>query len=160
MRRSLAKFSAAVLAVLMLPGWLWQKDTQPRHDANAFIVQTLSKQTGKVWERLGQFVFFDYAFDSTGCEFIVTRHAEFGEDFKQIIPMSRAQVTGLTDSELVFECARDGRCITHQIRNLVTLDDRQMAATRVVAMDPADLMPVANAFQELHRLCADPYGKS
>lgn len=159
MHRSLLKLLAAVAAVALLPGWLWQQDTLPRHEANTFIVQTMSKQDGKVWDRLGQFVFFSYDFDRTGCTFTATRRAEFGEDFQQIIPMNRAVPVGTTDSELVFDCMGGGQCITHQIRNLVQLDDNTVGRSRVVVMDPTDLLPLANAFTELHRLCSDPYGK-
>ena len=157
--RPFLKLAAAVLAVLLLPGWLFQQDTLARHDANVFIVQTLSKQSGKVWDRLGQFVFFSYDFDSEGCTFTATRHAEFAEDYQQIIPLSRAKPVGLTDSEIVFDCEGGGQCVTHQVRNLVSLDDVKAARTRLLAMDPTDLEPVANAFTELHRLCSDPYGR-
>lgn len=158
MRESLLRW---MLPVLLCPGllWAWGDDSTPaRKAARTFILETLRKQEGDTWERIGQFLQWDYRFDKAGCELTVTRDAEVGDHLQQIVPVADATPTGTQGSEIVFACRADKPCIRYRIANHEVLDEQQVSRTRLLVMDPDDLNPLMNAFAELNRLCRDPYG--
>ncbi len=131
--------------------------TDARRDAQAFILETLRKQEGEAWERVGQYLIWTYGFDRSGCLLTVEREAELGDLFQQRIPMADATVVGTQNSEIVFDC-REGRgCVDYNIKNREQIDEQRVARTRLLVMDDRDLTPLMNAFAELHQLCRDPY---
>ena len=131
--------------------------TVARHDAQTFILETLRKQEGETWERLGQFMLWSYGFDRSGCLLTVQREAELGDLFQQRIPLAATDGMSMQGSEIVFAC-RDGvACIDYSVKNRNQTDEQRVARTRLLVMDAHDINPLLNAFAELHQLCRDPY---
>lgn len=148
-----------LLLLLSLPLLLaWGGGSTPaRNEARVFILETLRKQEGSTWERLGQYLFLSYDFDRSGCELRIRRAAEFGDDFQQFIPMAEAQPVGATATELAFQCRLNRPCIREQVSNPRESEDDGVPRTRILVMDPDYVRPLQNAFAELHQLCRDPY---
>lgn len=131
--------------------------TAARRDAQTFILETLRKQEGESWERVGQFMLWTYDFDRSGCLLTVQREAELGDLFQQRIPLATAEAVGVQNSEIVFACREDAACIDYNIKNRNQADEQQVARTRLLVMDAQDIDPLMNAFTELQQLCHDPY---
>lgn len=147
-----------LIALLLLPLLCaWGGGSSARHDAQQFILETLRKQEGEGWDRVGQYMIWTYDFDRTGCLLTVEREAELGDLFQQRIPLARATVVGSQNSELVFDCREAANCINYNIKSTRVTDEQRVARTRLLVMDTQDLTPLMNAFAELHQLCRDPY---
>lgn len=150
----------ALLVLCTLPlllAWGGSASTPERRDVRTFILETLRKQDGATWERVGQYLLWSYDFDRSGCELRVSRSAEFGDRFQQFIPLAEAQPTGSTASELAFQCRYNRPCIRYQVANTRDSEVSGQARSRLLVMDPDDVRPLQNAFAELHQLCRDPY---
>ena len=143
--------------VPLLVGWFGSASTQDRRDVRTFVLETLRKQEGATWERVGQFLLWSYHFDRSGCELQVNRSAEFGDEFQQFIPLAEAQPVGGNATELAFQCRYNRPCIRYHIANTRESDVSGQPRSSLLVMDPDDVRPLQNAFAELHQLCRDPY---
>ncbi len=153
-------FVVALLLALALPAMsacAGPRTTEARRDVQAFILETLRKQEGEAWQRVGQYLLWSYRFDTAGCELEVGRESDLGDLFTQRIPMASATVVATQNSELVFDCRQATPCVDYRIKNPQNIDEQRVARTRLLVMDDADLTPLMNAFAELHQLCRDPY---
>ena len=149
--------SLLFLMLLAMLGSAAAEANAARRDAGRFILETLGKQQGDTWERVGRFMFWTYSFDRSGCLLSVQREADFGDLFQQRIPLANATVVGAQNSEIVFDC-RDGEaCIDYNSKSRRGADERSVARARLLVMDTRDINPLMNAFAELHQLCRDPY---
>ncbi|MDP3858270.1 MAG: hypothetical protein Q8Q73_10985 [Stagnimonas sp.] len=149
-----------VLLISLLPlllAWGGDASTQDRRELRVFILETLRKQEGPTWDRVGQYLLWSYAFDRSGCELRVSRSAEFSDQFEQFIPLAEAQPVGGTATELAFQCRYNRPCVRYQVANPRDSDVSGRARTSLLVMDPDDVRPLQNAFAELHQLCRDPY---
>lgn len=152
------RHTKALLMLLALPLLCgWGGGTAARRDVQTFILETLRKQEGETWERLGQFMLWTYDFDRSGCLLTVQREAELGDLFQQRIPLAVVTATRMQNSEIFFACREGAACIDYNIKNRSQADETRVARTRVLVMDPQDLTPLLNAFAELQQLCRDPY---
>lgn len=131
--------------------------TRDRRDARVFILETLRKQEGATWDRVGRDLLWSYDFDRSGCELRVSRSAEFSDEFQQFIPLAEAQPVGASSTELAFQCRYNKPCIRYHIANPRESDINGQPRTTLLVMDPDDVRPLQNAFAELHQLCRDPY---
>lgn len=147
------------LLLLLVPTLCaWSGGSTPaRRDAGRFILETLRKQEGAGWERVGQYMVWTYGFDQARCLLTIEREAELGDLFQQRIPLAAATPVGSQNSELVFDCRDGAACIDYNIKSRIGTDEQRVARTRVLVMDAEDLTPLMNAFAELHQLCRDPY---
>lgn len=143
--------------VPFLVGWFGGASTQERRDVRTFVLETLRKQEGATWDRVGQFLLWSYSFDRSGCELRVSRTGEFSDEFQQFIPMAEAQPVGGNATELAFQCRYNKPCIRYHIANTRESDVNGQPRTTILVMDPDDVRPLQNAFAELHQLCRDPY---
>jgi len=151
----------SLVLVLLLPllcAWGGHGGTSARRDAETFILETLRKQEGDGWDRVGQYMIWNYDFDRARCLLTVERDADLGNLFQQRIPLATASAVGTQGSEIVFDCRDSAPCIEYNIRNRQQTDTQRVARTRLLVMDSQDLTPLMNAFAELHQLCRDPYG--
>ena len=157
--RRLPSFLPLLLAAPLLVAWS-RGDTPARRDVQTFILETLKKQEGEAWERVGQFMIWEYGFDRSGCLLTIQREADLGDLFQQRIPLATASAVGTQNSEIVFDCRDGASCIDYNIKNARESDEQRVARTRLLVMDAEDLTPLMNAFAELHQLCRDPYAPS
>lgn len=148
---------ALLLALPLLLAWGGERSTEARRDVRNFILETLRKQEGATWERVGQYLAWNYEFDRSGCELQVSRRADLSDQFQQSIPLAEAQPVGGQGSELYFQCRGQRPCIEYRVANRARSDTSGQVRARLLVMDPDDLVPLQNAFAELHQLCRDPY---
>jgi len=151
------RLSSLVLLCLPLLGAWGGGGTAARREASTFILETLQKPEGANYERLGQFLSWDYGFDRSRCLFSVGRSAELGDYFEQRIPLAEAAPVGVQGGELVFACREGVRCIDHVAKSREASDEKRVPRARLLVMDPLSITPLMNAFAELHQLCRDPY---
>ncbi|ROH89029.1 hypothetical protein ED208_11485 [Stagnimonas aquatica] len=144
-------------ALPLLLAWGSDPSTQARREVRNFILETLRKQEGATWERVGQYLAWSYEFDRSGCELRVSRRADLSDQFQQSIPLAEAQPVGGEGSELLFQCRGQRPCIEYRVANRQRSDTGLQPRGRLLVMDPDDLRPLQNAFAELHQLCRDPY---
>lgn len=152
--------TSLLLLLITLPlllAWGGESPSDERRDLRLFILETLRKQEGATWERVGQDLLWSYDFDRAGCELRVRRSAGFSDDFQQFIPMAEAQPVGSRGSELTFQCRLQRPCIRYQVANMRESEVSGQVRSSLLVMDPDDLRPLQNAFAELHQLCRDPY---
>ncbi len=148
--------SVLLLVLPLLSAW-GGGGTSARRDAETFILETLKKQEGETWERVGQYMIWSYDFDRARCLLTIGREAELGDLFLQRIPLATAMAVGTQNSEIVFDCREGTACIDYSIKNRRRNEEQRVARSRVLVMDDQDLTPLMNAFTELHQLCRDPY---
>ena len=158
MRPRLKLLILALVVLPLLSAW-GERSTGARRDARTFILETLRKQEGDTWERVGQFLLWNYDFDRAGCELTVTRTAGLGDEFRQIIPLAEAQPVGGNASQLFFQCRYNKPCIGYVVANPDRHDESGRARSSLLVMDRDDVRSLQNAFAELHQLCRDPYAK-
>lgn len=146
-----------LVAVLALAGWS-SGSTQARRDAVRFILEKLRVQRGETWDRVGKEFLWTYRFDNKGCELTVIREANYGDQFTQVIPIGDATPLWRHDANLTFYCQDTPDCITRRLQSPhVDGDEKKVGEARLLVMNPNDLPKLADAFNELHRLCDDAY---
>ena len=145
--------------LLALCGFLpWGQDTPERRAATRYILEKLERQSGPGWERAGQYFNWNYGFDRSGCELRVERREVYGQQFyREDIPIATVAPTLLGDSHLRLVCLYDAQCIGFAQRGPEVNREGALGDTRLMVPDPNDLPKLLDAFNELHRLCDDPY---
>src|SRR5258708_221088 len=94
----------ALLCLMLLCAFsLSAGDTQQKRDAIHFILGKLNQEDGAGWQRAGQYFYWSYHFDSSGCELEVTRRDAYGyNNYDQTIPLAETQPAWLGESTLRF----------------------------------------------------------
>lgn len=144
---------------LGLAGW-GSGNTQARQDAVRFILEKLRVQRGETWDRIGKEFLWTYRFDRQGCELTVIREAAYGDRFTVVIPVGDAAPLWRRDASLSFYCQDTADCIRRKVESTaagVDNDEKRVGEAKLLVMNPNDLPKLADAFNELHRLCDDAY---
>mgnify|MGYP001575624347 CR=1 FL=1 len=132
-------------------------NTLARREAAQFILEKLRREQGPGWERAGQYFYWSYAISRDGCELDITRRDGFGSRYAETIPLAQTVPVWLGQGTLRLACRYDAQCIDFRQSGPDIQRDGQIGDTRILAPDPNDLPKLLDAFNELHRLCDDPY---
>lgn len=150
MRRALAAGLALALLCAATPA---------RRDAVTFLEEALGRQQGENWERSGRLFLWTHAFGRGGCELAIERREVQGPILlRQVLPLARVRASGAADGAVHLSCA-EGACIEQERIGAGVRERGAVTEVRVLPDDPADRSPMIDAFNELHRLCSDPYGR-
>lgn len=140
-------------------------DTQPKQEAVKFVLSKLQREDGDTWERVGRYFSWSYRFDRSGCNLEITRREMFserpqdGRSYQETLPLADLRPRWSGDATLLLACAENDGCIDYRLSG--TVDEKQegrLRATRLMVPESRDLPKLQTAFDELHRLCDDPYG--
>ena len=140
-------------------------DTQPKQDAVRFILSKLQNEQGDTWERVGQYFRWNYRFDRSGCELEITRRDLYTADpaenlrYQEVLPLTRLRPQPSSDASLLLVCTSGKACVDYRLLGKSAASgEGRLRGTRLMVPESSDLPKLQTAFDELHRLCDDPYG--
>lgn len=132
--------------------------SKERRDATRFILEKLRRQSGDNWERVNRFFYWTYDFDKSGCELFISRREGGGLHVYDLeIPIAEVSPINLRDGQLRLLCRERSDCVHYRHSGPGVDDEGELGEARILPPEHFDLPKLTHAFEELSRLCDNPY---